>query len=81
MNDKKPLQQAVYNDVLQEYNAKAGETYQEMKQNIENEYIRRCEAYLPGAAKFEGDVTETQKRNLETFKAKYQNRGKLPKID
>lgn len=79
--DKKPLQVSIYQDVIDEYQAKAGETYDEVKNSITAEYERRVKAYLPNAGIWEGDATQDQLKNRETFKKKYQDRGKLPKTN
>lgn len=78
--ERKPLHQAIYQDVLDEYQAKAGETYDEVKNAITAEYERRVRAYLPNAGIWEGDMGAKEKKNLEAFKKKYQVRGKLDKF-
>ena len=78
--EKKPIHQAIYNDVLDEYQAKAGETYEEVKNAVTAEYERRVGDYLKTEAMWQGDTTPEQRKNLETFKKKYQDRGKLNKF-
>ena len=79
--ERKALHRAIYNDVLQEYKAKAGETFEEVKTAVTAEYERRVKAYLPDAGIWEGDATQEQLKNREAFKKKYQDRGKLPKTN
>lgn len=79
--NKKPLHQAVYNDVLQEYKAKAGESYDEVKNAVTAEYERRVRDYLKTDALWQGDTTPEQRKNLEAFKKKYESRGKLKKYE
>ena len=78
--ERKPLQKAIYQDVIDEYQAKAGETYEEVKNSITAEYERRVRDYMPDAGIWEGDMGEKEKKNLEAFKKKYQVRGKLDKF-
>lgn len=78
--EKKPIHQAIYQDVIDEYQAKAGETYEEVKNAVTAEYERRVRDYLKTDAMWQGDTTPEQRRNLETFKKKYQDRGKLNKF-
>lgn len=77
MSERKPLQTAIYQDVIDEYQAKAGETYEEVKNSITAEYERRVRAYMPDAGIWEGDITQEQLKNREKFIKKYQDRGKL----
>lgn len=75
--EKKPLQTAIYQDVIDEFQAKEGQSYNEVQYQIRAEYERRCKAYNPDAGIWEGDVTQEQLKNREKFIKKYQDRGKL----
>ena len=77
--NKTPLHQAIFNDVLDEYQAKAGESYEEVKNAVTAEYERRVRDYLKTDALWQGDTTPEQRKNLEAFKKKYESRGKIPK--
>jgi len=76
--EKEIMQPAVYKDVVDEYKAKDGMTYEEIRTNVLAEYERRVHAYLPGEPAFAGDPagTETQKKR-EEFKKKMQLKGRL----
>ena len=75
--ERKPLQTAIYQDVINEFRAKEGQSYNEIKYQIRAEYERRCTAYNPDAGIWEGDVTQEQLKTREKFIKKYQDRGKL----
>ena len=79
--ERKPIHQKIYQDVLDEFQAKDGDSYNEVKHQIKSEYERRCQAYLPGEGVWEGDITKAQEKRREAFKKKYQDRGKLPKTN
>jgi hypothetical protein len=42
--ERKPLQTAIYQDVIDEFQAKEGQSYNEIKYQIRAEYERRCKA-------------------------------------
>ncbi len=75
--ERKPIQTAIYQDVLDEFRAKEGDSYEEIKHKIRAEYERRCNAYTPGSGIWEGDITQEQLNNREKFIKKYHDRGKL----
>ena len=75
--DRKPIHQKIYQDVLDEFQAKDGDSYNEVKHQLRSEYERRCNAYLPGEGVWEGDVTKAQEKRREKFVKKYHDRGRL----
>ena len=75
--ERKPIQPAIYQDVVDEYQAREGQSYSEIKSQIRAEYERRCQAYTPDLGVWEGDTTQAQLKNREKFIKKYQDRGKL----
>ena len=75
--ERKPIQPAIYQDVVDEYQAREGQSYNEIKYQIRAEYERRCTAYNPDLGIWEGDVTQEQLKNRESFIKKYHDRGKL----
>ena len=77
--ERKPLQTAIYQDVIDEFQAKEGDSYQEIKYQIRAEYERRCTNYRPGYAMYEGEAGIEEKKRFDEFKKRYQSRGKLPK--
>lgn len=79
--DKKPIQTAIYQDVLDEFRAKEGDSYNEVQYKIRAEYERRCTNYRPGYAMYEGEAGIEEKKRFDEFKKRYQSRGKLPKND
>lgn len=54
--EKKPMQPAIYQDVANEYKAQEGQSYNEIKSDITNEYERRCAAYFPDKGVWAEDV-------------------------
>lgn len=79
--EKKPIQTAIYQGVIDEFQAKEGDSYQEIKYQITAEYERRCSNYRPGYAMYEGEAGIEEKKRFDEFKKRYQSRGKLPKND
>lgn len=75
--ERKPIQPAIYQDVIDEYQAKDGDSYEEIKYQIRKEYERRCQAYTPDLGVWEGDITQEQLKNRDKFIKKYKDRGKL----
>jgi hypothetical protein len=75
--ERKPLQTAIFQGVIDEFQAKEGDSYEEIKHKIRAEYERRCKAYNPDSGIWEGDVTQEQLKTREKFIKKYQDRGKL----
>ena len=65
--DRKPLQPAIYQDVVDEYQAREGQSYNEIKSQVRAEYERRCQAYAPDAGVWEGDVTQEQINKRDKF--------------
>ena len=54
--ERKPMHPAIYQDVVNEYQARDGQTYNEIKSQIQNEYERRCTAYFPDKGIWAEDV-------------------------
>ncbi|MDI9578461.1 MAG: hypothetical protein QM398_10050 [Thermoproteota archaeon] len=75
--ERKPLQPAIYQGVIDDFQAKAGDSYNEVQYKIRAEYERRCQAYTPDLGVWEGDVTQEQINKRDKFIKKYQDRGKL----
>ncbi len=77
--ERKPLQPAIYQDVVDEYQARDGQSYNEIKYQIRAEYERRCANYRPGYAMYEGEAGIEEQKRFEDFKKRCQSKGKLPK--
>lgn len=70
----------IYRDVVNEYRATEGMTYEEIKNNVESEYRRRVAAYIgDGVPAYEGEpgITPQAKTKREAFKKKMQAQGRL----
>ncbi|MEA5082247.1 MAG: hypothetical protein VB024_11610 [Dysgonamonadaceae bacterium] len=76
--EKEIMQPAIYQDVVDSYRSKEGETYEEIRANVLADYERKVKAYLPGEPAFSGDPAgaDAQKKR-EEFKRKMQIKGRL----
>lgn len=79
MEDRKPLHEAIYRDVLDEYQAREGMTFEEVKTGVESEYTRRVKAYKGDEyPAFEGEGVDPESlKRREAFKRQKQAQGRL----
>lgn len=82
MTKKVPTNEKIYADVVAEFKATTGQTFEEVSNSIQSEYERRCKAYLgDDVSIYEGDgkTTPEQDKKREEFKKRMQSQGRLPK--
>jgi hypothetical protein len=85
MEERKPIHEKIFEDVVNEFAAKENQSYHSIQVEIASEYRRRVKAYLGEDTPCYTDegqyVTAEAKAKREAFKKKLQAQGKLPKKD